>query len=166
MKGPPVDVCETFWLKLNPVSQSAILRQLDLAPDGGYALSFQQRRQGLVAAALDNKITKLRDALKAAGGGGERRGPGRPAKPAVSLDLQRDAVALCGAAGFLFQYEGDTRWLPAAPVPEEADQCADAIVQAAIKSGWLQKFYCAGGAEEFHFVAVAAAGWAALEQSS
>lgn len=166
MKGPPVDLCETFWLKLNPVSQSAVLRQLDLAPAGGHVLSFQVRRQGLVAAALGGKITQLRAALKAVVGGAERRGPGRPAKPAVNLDLQRDAVALCAAAGFLFQYEGDTRWLPAAPVLEEADQYTDAVVQDAIKSGWLQKFYCADGAEEFHFVAVAAAGWAALEQAS
>lgn len=158
-RTPPADVCDIFWLGVDNLSKDAILRDLELAPDGDRPLTLQERRMGLLASAEKRKITKFRAALNAALP--DKRGRGRPAfaAPAISAKMQLDAAAVAANTGFLL-CENET-WKPANF--SAGGVFTDAVVQAAIKSGWLQSFRFNNSDNEFDFVIITPAGTAALE---
>lgn len=139
MSGLPVELCETFWRRLDPGQRSQILRDLKLAPDGSYVLSMKQQRHGLLAAASERKITKLRREIKALLPP-VKRGPkpAAPAMPAITLEQQEGVVALVAAAGFAFRYPhiaSEKDWQLAT---KNERSLADLAVQAVIKAGWLK----------------------------
>lgn len=135
---------------------------------GNGSLTFAQQRLGLLEVAKKRKVSKFRAALNALlptppRRGFYPRGPRAPA-PVVSAELQRAALALCAKVGLL--REAGESWRPAAQSDNPDIQCPDTVVQAAVKRGWFQTFQFQSGHLMFKFVAVTAAGHAALEKQS
>lgn len=155
----PVDIVQTFWLRLNKASRCALLREMDVIPANS-SLNFTQQRLGLLKVAEERKLTKFRAALKAHLPAG-RRGP----VPAVSSELKRAAVALAAETGFLFRWQDDANWQPA-HLTDDVEIHTDAVVRAGLKAGWIKRFHSNIGGNEFEFAAVTAAGYAALEKRS
>lgn len=163
MKAVPYELTEAFWCQLDAPGRCALLRDMDVAPADG-SLTFRQQRQGLLDVAKKRKVTKLRAALNALLPAPPRRGfyprgPRAPA-PVVSAEAQRAALALCAKVGLL--REAGESWRPAAQSDNPGIHYPDAVVQAAVKRGWLQIFHFQSGHLMFKFVVVTSAGHAAL----